>query len=567
MNGTSSYRRAPIDAESAAPPPALVSVADTRVARSMHLAVPNILLSIDEVLGSICESLSKKKRFQHFCDTVLPHLPRLFTVSPFAQELCLREPSLLLESDLLAKATRTNDGAIDRLWCQLEDAPEEALFMSQLRHLRNAQMLGIIWRDLIIGQPVCETLEDLSYLADRCIELVYAYSHIALTARFGEARDTTGHVQRLIVLAMGKLGGRELNFSSDVDLILVYPRAGNTDGKRQLDNGEFFKKQTQMMVRLLSKITQDGFVFRVDLRLRPFGESGALVINFEAVEHYYLNQGREWERYAMVKARALCGNEKDQSELMQMLRPFVYRRYLDYSAISSLRDLKAQIVAEVANKGMHNNIKLGLGGIREIEFIAQAFQLVRGGREPALQKRSILRVLKEVAVLGLLLDDEVSALTEAYCFLRRTENSLQMVNDQQTHTLPQAENEKLRLAYAMGYSGWNPFRQDLDRQLSVVQTCFQSLFQFEAPSSDDGGLLSRLSVTLVQNKTDLQTHFEQRGIEKPTETLNALEDLLCGAFFRNLSGAVFICKFYPIHLPLLSFWPAYSVAVAGSRNS
>jgi len=511
------------------------ALTDEQISQAHNLPIPKAFDSISEI-DCICESLREKPLYQQFCDTVQPHLPRLFACSAFAEALCRRSPDLLLQENLLNQPVHLQTASFNQLRGSLEGELNQTEFMAQLRQQRNAQMLGIIWRDLILGTPVCATLEDLSYLADRCVELAHAFSQAALVQRFGEARDADGVSQRLIVLAMGKLGGRELNFSSDIDLILIYPHKGSTDGSRQIDNSEFFKKQAQMMVRLLSHITEDGFVFRVDLRLRPFGESGALVINFDAVEHYYLTQGREWERYAMIKARALCGAAEDRHELMQMLTPFVYRRYLDYNAIASLRDLKTRISAEVSNQGMQNNIKLGIGGIREIEFIGQAFQLVRGGREPGLQKRSIIQVLHEVARLGLLAKDEVSALIEAYCFLRRTENCLQMVNDQQVHTLPVEVVGKSRLAFAMGYPEWNAYRQDLDRQLSIVQTCFQALFQLDTEvATRASNPFANLSISIAQNKSEIMSALEQRGYERASDIFDVLDDLLNGAFFRNLS--------------------------------
>ena len=192
----------------------------------------------------------------------------------------------------------------------------------------------------------------------------------------------------------GKLGAHELNLTSDIDLIFGYPEGGETEGvKRPLDNQEFFIRLGQKLIKALDAITVDGFVFRTDMRLRPYGSSGALVFSFNALEQYYQDQGRDWERYAMIKARVVGGDQKAGAELLEMLRPFVYRRYLDFSAIEALRAMKLLIQQEVRRKGMSENIKLGAGGIREIEFIAQAFQLIHGGRDLSLQQRPLLKVL------------------------------------------------------------------------------------------------------------------------------------------------------------------------------
>lgn len=209
--------------------------------------------------------------------------------------------------------------------------------------------------------------------------------------------------QPLLILGMGKLGGGELNFSSDIDLIFAYPENGFTrGGRRELDNAQFFTRLGQRLIKALDQPTEDGFVCRVDMRLRPFGDSGPLVLSFAALEDYYQEQGRDWERYAMIKARLMGGDDPYSQELRSMLRPFIYRRYIDFSVIQSLRNMKQMIAREVRRRGLKDNIKLGAGGIREIEFIAQVFQLIRGGREPRLQSRALLPTLETIGALGLL---------------------------------------------------------------------------------------------------------------------------------------------------------------------
>ena len=272
-----------------------------------------------------------------------------------------------------------------------------------LRLFRRRQMLRIIWRDLSGWADLDETLEDLSALADCCIGQTLALLRTWTEAEIGTPLDADGVPQSLVVLGMGKLGARELNLSSDIDLIFGFPSSGEVSGgPRPLSNEQFFARLCQRLVKALDAQTVDGFVFRVDTRLRPFGATGPLAMSFDAMEGYYHSQAREWERYAMTKARAVAGEPGPVAELMAMLRPFVYRRYLDFGAIESLRNLKTLIDRELKRKGMADNIKLGPGGIREIEFIGQSFQLIRGGRDPDLQIRPIQPVLALLGAKGLL---------------------------------------------------------------------------------------------------------------------------------------------------------------------
>ena len=298
----------------------------------------------------------------------------------------------------------------------------------------------------------------MSALAPRWTRL-----HDWTCAELGTPRDAEGRPQRLVVLAMGKLGARELNLSSDIDLIFAFAQIGEvTGGPRALSNEQFFVRLAQRLVQSLASATVDGFVFRVDTRLRPFGEVGPLAMSFQAMEDYYQSQAREWERYAMIKARPVAGDPADRDQLMAMLRPFVYRRYLDFGAFESLRDLKRMIAKELYRRGMDANIKLGPGGIREIEFIGQAFQLVRGGRDPALQVRPIRQVLACLADRDLMPAEAIDQLDAAYVFLRLVENRLQAYRDKQTHTLPDDATNRLRLARSMGFADWPAFAAVLD---------------------------------------------------------------------------------------------------------
>jgi len=335
---------------------------------------------------------------------------------------------------------------------------------------------------------------------------------------------------------MGKLGGRELNFSSDIDLIFSYPESGETDGAKRLDNSEFFTRLGQRLIKMLNEITADGFVYRVDMRLRPFGDSGPLAASFDAMESYYQAHGREWERYAMIKARIVAGDRRAGEQLLSMLRPFVYRRYLDYGAIESLRELKAKIVAEVERQGMRQNIKLGPGGIREIEFTGQAFQLVRGGQNAALQTRSIISAIENLVVAGSFSESEADTLLSAYRFLRRLENRLQMRDDEQTHELPGDPEIRTQLAVSMGFAGLAGFEDELDRHRAGVEKMFQSVFKVNA---DETPAESAAALEIWENAAipgASTAGFEHAGFENPGAALERLQTFRGSRFYRNLSA-------------------------------
>src|SRR5690554_2807079 len=334
---------------------------------------------------------------------------------------------------------------------QIKTCTSEDELQAVLRRFRNQQQLRIIWRELTRQTDLNETTQELSALADACISQAYQWLYEQQCRQSGTPTGRhSGQPQQLVVLAMGKLGACELNLSSDVDLIFTYPETGETTGaKRSLDNQEFFTRLGQKLIKVLDSQTVDGFAFRVDMRLRPYGSSGPLVFSFIAIEQYYQNQGRDWERYAMIKARVVAGDQNAGASLLRILRPFVYRRYLDFSAIEALRSMKQLIQQEVRRKDMEDNIKLGSGGIREVEFIAQAFQLIHGGRDLSLQQRPLLNILDTLAAQGYMPSSDVTELKDAYRFLRYTEHALQAVADLQTQSLPDTAHEQARLAFMM----------------------------------------------------------------------------------------------------------------------
>ena len=350
-----------------------------------------------------------------------------------------------------------------------------------LRHLRQRVMATLIVRDIGGLAPLSEVVETMTGLADVVTNFALDFLHRQLAGQFGEPLDEHGRPQRLLVIGMGKLGGRELNVSSDVDYIFVYPEEGRTAGNgRRLDNYEFFLRLGKRLIGALGDATGDGQVFRVDMRLRPNGDSGALVGSLGSLENYFIAQGREWERYAWIKARVMNEGANLQPEwvdaLQRICRPFVFRKYLDFGAINAMRELHAQIRREVARRDMAEHIKLGPGGIREIEFIAQVFQLIRGGRDPALQVRPTLRVLALLAERRLLPADGERELATAYEFLRRLEHRLQYVADAQTHRLPAGDDERQAIATSMACHDWASFMVALDAHRALVARHFEQVF-------------------------------------------------------------------------------------------
>jgi len=363
----------------------------------------------------------------------------------------------------------------DDLGCG-EASLEEA--KSRLRRFRHRYMLNVLWREVAGIAELDETLGSLSALADQMLAAAGRYAEARLEERYGRFRDKGGEIVPLVVLAMGKLGGGELNFSSDIDIVFLYPADGESDGARKLSGQQYFTRLSQIIVGLLDDRTADGFVFRVDTRLRPFGDSGPPVTSFAALESYLLQHGRDWERYAYIKAR-IVGQppapavSRDLFE--HLVTPFVYRRYLDYGVFESLRDMYELIAAEVKRRDLADNIKLGPGGIREIEFIVQSMQLVRGGYREELRESSLLRVLPKLAGGRGLDHSTITRLRDAYVFLRRLENFIQAMRDQQVHDLPRDETDRERLCVAMGCADWPSLVRDLDGHRHGVTSEFEAL--------------------------------------------------------------------------------------------
>jgi len=401
-------------------------------------------------------------------------------LSPFLNQLVTRHPGWM---DDLQSDGRLDNASPPRAE-QLATDIEKLGLNPALRQFRNREMMRLIWRDLNELAPVDEILTDLSILADVCLGASVDYHTGLLEEKHGTPHNADGLAQKLIVIGLGKLGGYELNLSSDIDIIFCYPDKGICDGRRGLANEQFFTRLARQVIRSLSEITGDGFCFRVDTRLRPFGDSGPLVSSFAALEQYYQREGRDWERYALIKARPVAGDLDGGQQLLRMLKPFVYRRYIDYGAIEALRDMHANVREDALRKDRLDDIKRGPGGIREIEFLVQTFQLLRGGREPTLQTPSIFAASAAIQKLKLLPDEAVSAILAAYRFLRRTENRIQALHDQQTHRVPTGE-DGLRVASAMGFKDMASFQLALDETRTNVENLFeQSLPQPDASADE-----------------------------------------------------------------------------------
>ena len=454
-------------------------------------------------------------------------LARARALSRYARRVLDAEPHLLTAAEVAAPIGRA--GMQARIEPGITD--EEAL-MRSLRVLRKHVMLRLIARDLAGLATLDEVVTTMSALAE--VALDYAVSHVEarLAADYGEPVGAdSGQVQHLHVIGMGKLGGNELNVSSDIDLVFAYPEDGETRAPRPLSNHEFFIRLGRRLIAILNNMTAEGFVFRVDMRLRPLGADGPLACSFGMLENYFITQGREWERYAWIKARVLCGDRA--AELAALAAPFVFRRHLDFSAFESLRELHQEVRREVERRDMQDNIKLGPGGIREIEFIAQLFQLVRGGPDGALRALATLAVLPLIAERNLLPPAAVDELMQAYAYLRKLEHRLQYLDDKQTQSLPQNETDQALIAAAMGAGDYAAMRRELDHHRAAVTRHFEGIF---ANSQGDGHPLAALwhaGLDDVQRDARLD-QLHALGYAGPAHALAAITALRTSSRVRQM---------------------------------
>lgn len=446
-----------------------------------------------------------------------------FIASGFIARTLSRTPSII--SDLAEsgdlKSTYEKDNILEKVRSLKKACSGAEELGSGLRKLRAREYVRIAWRDINGLADLAETLTDLSLLAEACVDETLDFLYEELALKTGYPKRADGRIQKLIVLGMGKLGARELNFSSDIDLIFAYPE--NTLVNEDLTSDQFFTKLARAFLKVFAENSPEGLLFRVDMRLRPYGDSGPIVMSFNAMEDYYQSQGREWERYAMIKARVISGNRDDGREFIKMLQPFVYRRYFDYSTFEAIRDLKKSIEAEVQRKQLSRNIKLGSGGIREIEFFGQVFQLLRGGVEAELRERKILKILNVLSKRNYIPDSARQELESAYYFLRNLEHRIQEVEDRQTHDLPDSETELLRISAGMGFSSIEELEQTLSGHNKIVHGHFKFLLGGEEEKDPvTSGLTEKFEEFWIHPEKGDQSHevLTESGFLSPSEALS-----------------------------------------------
>jgi glutamate-ammonia-ligase adenylyltransferase len=493
-------------------------------------------------------------------------LRKLWIASDYAASLFLTDPDLaadLVESGDLQREYRNWTSHLQGFLARFPDAAEadtQARLRRELRRFRKREWLRLLWRDVTGRSDVMQTCRELSLLADTCINHALNVLSALCREQHGLPLDSAGKEQQLIVLAMGKYGAYELNLSSDIDLIYVFPESGDTTvtaacpQARSTTIQQYFCKLGQWLVNALDTLTSDGFVFRVDLRLRPYGNSGALALPIDAIEEYYQTQGRDWERFAMIKVRAVSGEPARVAKLMAILRAFSYRRYLDFATIEALRDLKRQIEQQVRRKGMHDNVKLGNGGIREVEFIVQVLQLIYGGMHRHLQEPSLLAALNGLVLEQCMTADDAAALRTSYLFLRRLEHAAQALEDKQTHLYPQDPLAELRVALALGFATREELRERFASVRAVVAENFADTIAAESPggSGADAGIAALWQGALDPDKA-LRT-LGELGYKQPDAVLLALDTWRKSRVFLALekNGRERIDRFLPLLLGRLA---------------
>jgi glutamate-ammonia-ligase adenylyltransferase len=462
----------------------------------------------------------------------MPSLPEITETSRYLGRLLATRPALAEEVE--ASLGQPVTAAELAGWLAAQEV-SEANLKPMLRQLKQRAYARIAARDLAGLAPLGEVVECMTLIAELAVGKATEVLGKGLGERYGTPRGADGRAQELIVIGMGKLGGRELNVSSDIDLIFVFPEDGDTDGGRSISNFEYFTRLGRALINAIADVTEDGQVFRVDMRLRPNGDSGPLVCSFDMLENYFVTQGREWERYAWIKARPLNGNSAGSrwGELEAIRRPFVFRKYLDFGAINAMRELHAQIRQEVAKKDKADNVKLGPGGIREIEFIAQVFQLIRGGRDPSLQIKPTLQVLKLLADNGLLAAEGVGELSAAYDFLRRVEHRLQYLDDAQTHMLPTGDADRAIVARAMGYGSFDGLLAELDDHRAAVARHFEAVF-----ADPNRGEHKLAGMWRGAGGDEQGEEFANLGYRQPREAATRVATLREGPRYQQLAASI-----------------------------
>ena len=470
-------------------------------------------------------------------EAVLRPLVRTLACSPFAARSFTRKPEILaalLEDDRLNRPL-ANSELPALAGAALESSSQETSFMRELRWYRHREMCRILWRDLNGLSTIEESLGELTALAEACILAALEFARSSVSARHGMPRAASGEPSELAVIGMGKLGGGELNFSSDIDLIFVYSEEGRTDGTVPVDASRFHTLVCQQVIRLLDQRTVDSFVYRVDTRLRPFGASGPLVVRTSSLENYLARSARDWERYAWIKGRVINPCEMAEDLYEEVLRPFVYRRYLDYSVFESLRDMKGKIEREALRKDKAADIKLGRGGIREVEFITQSMQLVRGGANPDLRGRSLRGMLARLGERDFLDPATCGELDRSYCFLRRLENRLQGMDDRQTQALPDDAEGRVRLTFAMGHETWEELAAEIAAHRETVAGHFGAIVfrHADLPEAEDAppGDLAAVWEGETDNAAEV---LAAHGFSDPQVALESIRAVQEAADFKRL---------------------------------
>ncbi len=497
-------------------------------------------------------------------------LTKAFACSEYVAETLIRYPAMA--SDLFASGDLIRKLAPGELAqrCQEATAPaaDEADFMKVLRLFRHRELVRIAWRDVCGLASLDDTLQELSALADAAICAALNFAQSSLFERYGKPVTADGNESRFVVLAMGKLGGGELNFSSDIDLVFLFSEQAETDGRQSISAPEYFRLVAQRFIKVLDERTVDGFVYRVDARLRPFGSSGPLAVSESAFEDYLMTHGRDWERYAYVKTRVANQWSGTADLYEQILRPFVYRRYLDYGVFSSLREMKAMIETEGRKKGMKYHVKLGPGGIREIEFIVQTLQLVRGGTIASLRERRLLPALKQLGAYQLLPAEAVEELTNAYCYLRLVENHIQAIADRQTHELPVSGLDRARLCLSMNVADWDSLTETLDGHRENVQHHFNSILRRDPDDSgNDAETAGATSVWSVEEADDeIGAELEDLGYQSPETVVGLLKSLRNNSAIQRLDepGRARLNRLIPALIMAAAAEPVPDVALSGS---
>jgi len=497
--------------------PLLVELLSVVIRACSLSADPDLCLNNFERISSAAESRDEFLSIISWEPESIKVLAPMLSSSKFLTTVIMGDPAGTLGALLAPGALDSPKDKDEMLAGALAACPpgtplKEA--MERLRRFKYSEFLRLTARDLLGRADLAETTLELSNLADSALEAAIGVARVELERKYGgpvyETADGSKQSCPFTVIGMGKLGGQELNFSSDIDIMYLYSSdEGETTGPERITNHQYFVKLGELVTKLIGDKTADGFVFRVDLRLRPEGERGDLAQSLHGYEIYYESWGQTWERSALIKARPSAGDMELGRAFLDTIRPFVYRKYLDYSSISEIRDMKQRIEKAGALKaGKELDLKLGFGGIREVEFFISALQLLYGGREPGIRERGTLKALHRLALKGLITFEEQEDLTRAYEFLRTAEHRLQVVEERQVHSLPNDKGHIRALALRMGFRDAHEmpaedgFTAQYDRHTRRVRSIYDGLLaeRREETTEREEGLSLILSADIAEDE-------------------------------------------------------------------